>query len=1098
MLLRLLGSVELVHEGRSLDLGGPRQRVVLAMLGLNVDRTVSTEQLIDAVWGDAPPTTARGQIQVAVSTLRKRFTQAGRPEAITTRSPGYALELEPADVDGLEFERLVALAREEGGAGRVERAAATMREALALWRGPALDGVPGELAQRAATHLDDRRLTVLEERVRLDLLLGRHGELGAELASLTARHPLRERLYGHLMLALYRSGRQADALEAFQRARRALVEEIGIEPGQELRELERAILCQSPGLDLPGHRDGHARHAAADPAAPSLAPAPAPVPPVPLVSVAPLSPPPADRGTADPGSAPPPAPTAPAAAAHPGNPGHLVHTGQATHTTHTVQATLTTHPAHPAAEAAFRLTPRQLPASISDFIGRRSQLDEIKKLIVPYAGTQAPGYAVPIVNICGPGGVGKSALAVRAAHEAGAHFPDGHLYADLHTPTTEPGAPGEGGEGRTGTLLARFLRAVGVPAKAIPEDPQERAEMYRSRLADSRVLVVLDGVTSAEQVTPLLPGSASCAVLATSRVRLSRVPGIHRVDVEVFDMSNALDLLAGIIGRPRVQAELDTAVELVHLCDGLPLALRIAGARLASHPHWPVERLVRRLRNERRRLDELSHHGLELRSTISLTYRALPPSAQRLFRLFSLVQLPDAPAWIAAALLDCDPYTAEDTLDLLVEAQVMDIVQYPNQPGPRYRFHDLVRAYAHEQLVATEDAAEREAALTRMLGGWLALAEDAHRREYGGDYTVIHGTAERWRPPLEGRSGAAGTGVDGWDTERLALVTAVRQAAAAGLDELCWDLALTSVTLFEAKGHFDDWEETSRLAQEAAVRAGNTVGRAAMLYSLGTLHMFQTRHEQAQEHFALARELFEAAGHDHGRALVLRNDAFLDGVRGDDLAMREKYDEALTVMRLVGDRIGEAHILRSLAGWWMTAGRPEQARTLLEQALVICRAEHCVRVEAQVLQRFAELHLSAERTDLAEDALREVLRIVRAGGDRIGEAYALHGLGTVHRREGRLDGAVDTLTRALELSRQVGERAVEGRSRYALAEIALRRADRAQAAGHLKACRTLFTELGSKPWLERTEDLLAESRRSPEPAAEAGPALRLGSRPDRC
>ncbi|MFD8702754.1 BTAD domain-containing putative transcriptional regulator [Kitasatospora sp. NPDC059648] len=1000
MLLRLLGAVELVHEKRSLDLGGPRQRVVLAMLGLNVNRTVSTEQLIDAVWGDAPPTTARGQIQVAVSTLRKRFARAGRPGAIITRSPGYALELEPEDVDSLEFERLVALARGESGAGLTERAAATMREALALWRGPALDGVPGELAQRSATHLNDRRLTVLEERVRLDLLLGRHGELSAELASLTARHPLRERLYGHLMLALYRSGRQADALEAFQRARRALVEEIGIEPGQELRELEGAILNQSPELDLPVRRDGRA---------------------------------PAEPPT----------------------------------------------PAAPPAETAFRLTPRQLPASISDFIGRRGQLDEIKKLIVPSAGAQAPGYAVPIVNICGPGGVGKSALAVRAAHEAGAHFPDGHLYADLHTPTAEAGGAGDG-ENRTGTLLARFLRAVGVPAKAIPDDPQERAEMYRSRLADSRVLVVLDGVTSAEQVTPLLPGSASCAVLATSRARLARVPGIHQVDVEVFEMSHALDLLAGIIGRARVQAELDTAVELVHLCDGLPLALRIAGARLASHPHWPVERLVQRLRNERQRLDELSHHGLELRSTISLTYRALPPSAQRLFRLFSLVQLPDAPAWIAAALLDTDPVTAEDTLDLLVEAQVMDIVQYPNRPGPRYRFHDLVRAYAHEQLTATESAAERQAALARMLGGWLALAEDAHRREYGGDYTVIHGRAERWRPPQSSATGPAGAGVDGWDTERLALVTAVRQAAAAGLDELCWDLALTSVTLFEAKGHFDDWEETARLAQEVAVRAGNPVGQAAMLYSLGTLHMFQTRHEQAQEHFALARELFEAAGHDHGRALVLRNDAFLDGVRGDDLAMREKYDEALAVMRLVGDRIGEAHILRSLAGWWMSAGSTERARTMLEQALVICRAESCVRVEAQVLQRFAELHLSADRTDLAEDALQDVLGIVRAGGDRIGEAYALHGLGTVRQQEGRLDGAVDALTRALDLSQQVGERAVEARSRYALAGIALDRGDRAEAAGHLTACRTLFAELGSKPWLERTEELLAGTGRSRE------------------
>ncbi|WP_329586414.1 NB-ARC domain-containing protein [Kitasatospora sp. NBC_01250] len=1004
MALKLLGPVELDHEGRSLDLGGPRQRVVLAMLGLNVNQTTSTEQLIDAVWGDSPPVTARGQIQVAISTLRKRFAESGRPQAIGTRYPGYVLELDPASVDSLEFDRLVAVAREESAAGGTLQAAATLRTALGLWRGPALDGVPSDLAQRGAIRLNDRRLTVLEERIRLDLMLGRHGDLSAELTALTCQHPLRERLYELLMLALYRSGRQADALEVFQRARRALTEEMGIEPSQELRVLEQAILNQSPALDLPSTATSSATRV------------------------------PAPRSAAP----------------------------------------------EPAKEAAFRLTPRQLPASISDFIGRRSQLDDIKKLIVPNAQEGSAGYAVPIVNICGPGGVGKSALAVRAAHELGTHFPDGHLYADLRNPS---------GDGRTETLLARFLRAVGVPAKAVPEDLQERAEMYRSRLADSRVLVVLDGVTDAAQVTPLLPGSASCAVIVTSRVRLASVPGIHQVDVDVFDMSNALDLLSGIIGRPRVEAELDTAVELVNLCDGLPLALRIAGARLAAHTHWPIERLVRRLRNERRRLDELSHGGLELRPTISLTYRALPPFAQRLFRLFALVQVPDSPAWIAAALLDTDATTAEDTLDTLVEAQVMDIVQYPNSPWPRYRFHDLVRAYAWEELLIREPREEQEAALARMLGGWLALAEDAHRKEYGGDYTIIHGSAQRWRLPEFATAGPSAGPMDWWSTERRALVTAVRQAADAGLDELCWDLALSSVTLFESKGYFDDWEETARLAHEAALRAGNPVGQGAMLYSLGTLHMFQAHIEQAQDYFGRAQVLFETAGHDHGRALVLRNSAYLDGLRGEHVAMREKYDEALTVMRLVCDRIGEAHILRSLAGWWMTAGSIDRARGMLEQALVISQEEKCLRVEAQVLQRFAELYLATDQVPQAIEALREVLRIVRDMGDRIGESYALYGLGTVRQREGRLESAVETLTRALNLSRQVGERAIEARSRYALGEIALQRADYALTTTHLEASRALFAELGAQSWLERAEDLLAEV---------GPPAVLCSAQPEAC
>ncbi|PBC84062.1 MULTISPECIES: BTAD domain-containing putative transcriptional regulator [unclassified Streptomyces] len=1006
IVLRLLGPVELVHEGRSLDLGGPRQRVVLAMLGLNINRTASTEQLIDAVWGDSPPTTARGQIQVAISTLRKQFARAGRPGAITTRAPGYVLGMDTGSVDSLEFDRLVARAREDTRADRIAEAAATLHQALELWRGPALDGLPNGPLQHTAAHLNVTRLTVLEERVRLDLMLARHEEVCAELTALIGQHPLRERLYELLILALYRSGRQAEALEAFQRARKALAEELGIEPGPELRDLAQAVLRQSPALDLP----------ASSP----------------------------DRGAAPLPSVRSDAPV--------------------------VQ------------DGGFRLIPRQLPASIGDFTGRHSELDKIKDLLEPCSRTKTPDYAVPIVDISGPGGVGKSALAVRAAYEVSKHFPDGLLYADLHTAS---------GDGQIAALLARFLRALEIPAKAIPDDAQERAEMYRSRLAESRVLVVLDGVTSPEQVTPLLPGSATCAVIITSRARLAGVPGVRSIDLTVFDMANALELLAGIIGRERVQAELDTAVELVNLCDALPLALRIAGARLASHPHWRIEWLVQRLRDECRRLDELSYRGLELRSTISLTYRALPPSAQRLFRLFSLVQAPASPAWVAAALLDCDFASAEDILDLLVEAQVMDTVQYPGSPRPCYRFHDLVRAYAREELCAAEPPEEQDAALARVLGGWLSLVEEAHREEYGGDYTIIHGSAKRWRLPESTDVEPVPQPMTWRSGERQALVTAVRQAAAAGMHELCWDLALSAVTLFEAKGYFDDWEETTRLAHEASARAGNRIGQAAMLYSLGTLHMFQTRMEQAEECFGTARQLFEAEGHDHGRALVLRNAAHLDSVRGDDTAMREKYDEALAITRLVGDRIGEAHIMRSLAGCWLASGNVERARTLLEQALTISREEKCRRVQAQVLQRFAELHLAVEQPRQAQEALQEVLRIVRSSGDRIGEAYALYGLGAVRRQEKRLDSAADTLARALILSRQVGERVIEAKSRYALAEIALTRGDYELTATHLEAARDLFAELGSTSWLERTEDLMVE-------AGCPSAARSDGAQPHRC
>src|SRR4051812_40801328 len=245
-MLRLLGPVELVVGQRPLDLGGPRQRAVLAMLGLNANRVVPVDHLIDAVWDSSPPSTARGQIQICISALRKIFSDADKPQAIRTRPPGYILEIAEADLDSLQFAALSTRAREESDAGRIEEAATTLRTALALWRGSALSGVASDMVQRAALPLDDQRLAVIEERIRLDLALGRHEEVCGELRTLVDRNSLRERLYGFLMLALYRTGRQAEALEVGRAARNVLIEEIGIEPGAELQDLEKAILNRDP------------------------------------------------------------------------------------------------------------------------------------------------------------------------------------------------------------------------------------------------------------------------------------------------------------------------------------------------------------------------------------------------------------------------------------------------------------------------------------------------------------------------------------------------------------------------------------------------------------------------------------------------------------------------------------------------------------------------------------------------------------------------------------------------------------------------------------------------------------------------------------
>ena len=986
MELRLLGPLELVVGRQMLKIGGPRQRVVLSMLAINANRVTSVDELVEALWDTDPPSTARAQIQTCVSSLRKLITDAGCPGGIRTRPPGYLLEIAPSDLDTEAFGELVGAASNHTEEGRIATAASTLRKALNLWRGPALADVTSDLVKRRATQYEDQRIAAIEERIRLDLALGAHEEIIGELAALVARYPFRERLAGFRMLALYRSGRQADALSFCRRFRDSLVEELGIEPGHELRQLENAILNRDPALDLPE---------AAAAAGSSSSPVPSESP--------------------EPGAAP----------------------------------------------AGRHVIPRQLPASIADFTARDDLVDQIKQILA--RGQDSMSYAVPIVAISGRGGVGKSTLAIRAAHELSDSFPDGLLYGDLQNPD---------GDDPVAKVLTRFLHALGISGPAVPEDAQERAELYRSVLADKKLLVVLDDVADEDYVRPLLPGSPSCAVITTSRMRLIGLSGAHLLDVDVLDTEQAMALLVRIVGARRVQAEHDAAVELVQLCDGLPLALRIAGERLASRPHWRIGNLVRRLADDACRLDEFTYRGLGLRVNIDLTYRSLDPMAKRLFRLVALLRMPDLAEWVAAAVLDTTLVESLEVLESLVDARLLDTVEYPGE-RIRYRMHNLVRIYAVERAMADETVTDRDQAVGRVLGGWLALTEEAHRLEYGGDYTILHGTAPRWQPASGGKLPLPGRPMDWLDAERDSLVAAVRQAAAVGMDELCWDLALTLVTLFETRGYFDDWRETTKLGLDVTEGVDNKVGHAAMMYSLGTLNMFQKRLSDAEANFACALSTFQAAGNDHGCALVLRNAAYIDELLGNSARMLERYNEALELMRAAGDAMGEAQILRNLATYHMDEGHADEARELLDQALTICRAVKCVRGEAQVLHRYAYLHLAMGLPEIAQTQYEQVLEMVEDMGDRIGAVYTRYGLGLAQYRSGRYADAEIVLRDTVSLAKGIGERLVEGQALYTLGEIGLARGDRDTARRRLTEAGDVFTELGSVLWQAKTSVLMA-------------------------
>jgi DNA-binding SARP family transcriptional activator len=936
------------------------------MLALNANRVTPVDQLVSALWDIEPPSTARGQIQTCVSGLRKQFGSNGHPGEIRTRSPGYVLEIAPNDLDIEEFTTLVASARLKAGEGSLAEASGILRQALSLWRGPALADVDSDLVQRAAAKFEDARLSAIEGRIQLDLALGHHQEVISELATLVDEYPLRERLAEFHMLALYRSGRQGDALEVGRRTRATLVEELGVEPGHDLQKLAAAILNRDPALDL--------------------------------VTEAVEPPIETEQRTAEP-------------------------------------------EAHP----------RQLPASIADFTGREGAIEEIKQILSCGQRKESASYAVPIVSISGKGGVGKSCLAIRAAHELSDYFPDGVLFGSLQN-------PGEGDP--ISELLARFLHALGVSGSAMPEGVLERAQLYRSKVAGKKLLVVLDDVANEDQALPLLPGDPTCAVITTSRMRLSGLFGAHWVDVDEFETDIAMTLLVKIIGQARVQAEQESSAQLVKLCGGLPLALRIVGARLASRPHWHISALVRRLLDKASGLDEFTYRGLGLRFNIDLSYQRLRDEAQRLFRLFTLIRAADFPEWSAAALLDTDLVDAAEVLESLVDVRLLDTIEYPGEPV-RYRFHSLIRIYAQERLMETETESERNAALTRVLGAWLALAEDTHRKEYGGDYTILHGTAPRWRPPGAERADSLENPMDWWAAERDSLMAAVRQAASAGMDELCWDLALTLVTFFEARGYFDDWRETAQLGLAVTENAGNRTGTAAMLYSLGTMHLYQKRLAEAEELFQPAMKMFTADRNTHGRALVQRNLALIDELAGKSTAMLAKYQDALELMRSVDDRMGEAHILRSVANYWTKEGDLDTARTMLEEALAICRDVACLRGEAQVLLRIAYLHLKTDEIDLAGQELNRVLFVVRGIGDRIGHVYGLYGLGVVKWREGQLDEAETAFEWALSSARLVRERLVEGQALCALGGINLARGETTVGLAQINEASQLFEEIGS-------------------------------------
>ncbi|MEV6811996.1 BTAD domain-containing putative transcriptional regulator, partial [Micromonospora sp. NPDC051296] len=593
--LRLLGRMQLLVEGVDVTPGAARRRAVLTALALGANGPVSLNRLSEVTWGAMPPASAVANLRSHVTGLRKVLG-----DRLTARRNAYELRLAGEELDIGRFERLAREGRVHLSAGDHRPAVGALTAALGLWRGPAGDGLPsGPGLDGYWAGLEEQRLRVFEDWSQARLAVGEHADLLGGLRRHLAAHPLRERAWGHLMLALYRCGDVPAALTAYREAHAVLAEHLGIEPGEELAALHRAMLDRSPDLahpaGSPSRRDAEARSAS-------------------------------------------------------GQPG----------------------------------VPRELPADLTTFVGRTGEVAGVVAAVVG----KGPAAAV----VTGPAGSGKTAIAVRAAHSVGAEFPDGQIFVDLGSRPSVPAAE----------VLGRVLRALGVPTGDVPEDVDERAGWYRSRVAGRRILLVIDGVTGAGQVRPLVPAGPGPALIVVGQRRLHGLDGVRSIGLRPLSSTGARALLAALVGADRLDPEPAATAELIRLCAGSVLALRIAASRLAGQPDTPVGALVDRVRDGRARLDLLSFGDLSVRASLAAHVAALRSADEVAGRLLVLLgQSPDGAVVPerTAVRLGVPVGRVWRALEDLVDAHLV----HQDEPG-RYRLPALVRDYAAE-LAAVRSAA---------------------------------------------------------------------------------------------------------------------------------------------------------------------------------------------------------------------------------------------------------------------------------------------------------------------------------------------------------------------------------------------------------
>jgi DNA-binding SARP family transcriptional activator len=858
---RLLGVVEAHLDGEPVDLGPARQRCVLAALLVEANRPVSVDQLVDRVWDEHPPHRARDSVYSYLSRLRAVL--AGVPDvSIARRGAGYVLVVDEATVDLHRFRYLVAQAR---AADDDEQALALYEQALGLWHGEAFADLDSRWVATMRTALAAERFAAELDHADTALRRGRHAELVADLSVRATAHPLDERVAGQLMLALYRNGRQADALLHYQRIRSRLAEELGADPGAALAAVYRQVLTGE--AESPGPRAGI---------------------------------------TASPSS-----------------------------------------------------TPRQLPPAPQSFTGRTDELAVLTKIVDAQST-----HGTATVAVGGIGGIGKTSLVLRWAHQHLDRFPDGQLFVNLRgfDPVDPPMSPA--------AALHGFLVGLGVDADSVPDDVDAQAALYRSVTADRRMLIVLDNARDTTQLTPLLPGSAICTLLITSRHQLIglAVTGTRLLDLDVLTDTDARALLAARIGEEVLAAEPDAVTDLLRSCAGSPLAISIVAARAAAHPDFPLAALASELQDTATRLDALDAGELtaNLRAVFASSHRTLDEDAAILLGQLGLAPGPDIGLATVASLAALPTARARVLLRRLETAHLVQ-----QHEAGRYRMHDLVRLYAIECARQDQAADRRTEALHRLVDFYLHTAHRGDRLLYPHRPSI---DLDRPAPGcVPGVVPDADAAMAWFDTEHTGLLAAQRVAAEHGWHSAVWQLAWSLSAYHRRRGRLRDDEAMWRAALASAEALGDADVLARAHKRLGGLAGRTGEYETALEHL----------GH------------------------------ALTYTAAMNDVAGQIDTHQALTLMWSTMGDAEQALTSAQAALRLAGTAGNPVWEADALNAVGLCEAELDRFDEAREHCARALSLQRVHGNGEGEAETLDSLGYLEHRSGRHGEALDHYRQAL-------------------------------------------------------------------------------------